>query len=212
MRTANNKQNKENGTDQRLKDIFGNSTPYDVPDGYFDALSARVVDSCKKKDQVGNRSLFLRPAFRRVASAAAVLFLAALVITVVFTNRQTETDALSDYTLDEAYRFNINNLAEFEDAYLLSLISDDDVDKLLIMEAENIDISDDEIIYYYNGASAFVFPSFYEGFGLPPLEAMACGCPVIASDISKSVSKSPEIISTGSSAPSRAYFTAPAVP
>lgn len=34
----------------------------------------------------------------------------------------------------------------------------------------------------YNGAALFVFPSFYEGFGLPPLEAMACGVPVIASN------------------------------
>jgi len=33
-----------------------------------------------------------------------------------------------------------------------------------------------------NGAEAFVFPSLYEGFGLPPLEAMACGAPVIASN------------------------------
>jgi glycosyltransferase involved in cell wall biosynthesis len=35
----------------------------------------------------------------------------------------------------------------------------------------------------YSGASGFVYPSVYEGFGLPPLEAMACGCPVAVSDI-----------------------------
>lgn len=43
-------------------------------------------------------------------------------------------------------------------------------------------ISDDEMPLLYNCARVFVFPSLYEGFGLPPLEAMACGVPVVASN------------------------------
>ncbi|XYJ11343.1 glycosyltransferase family 4 protein [Telluria sp. B2] len=43
-------------------------------------------------------------------------------------------------------------------------------------------ISDDELRALYNRCKVFVFPSLYEGFGLPVLEAMACGAPVIAGD------------------------------
>jgi glycosyltransferase involved in cell wall biosynthesis len=39
-------------------------------------------------------------------------------------------------------------------------------------------------VEFYNRAELFVYPSFYEGFGLPILEAMACGTPVIASNTS----------------------------
>jgi glycosyltransferase involved in cell wall biosynthesis len=45
------------------------------------------------------------------------------------------------------------------------------------------DPSDDEVRRLFAGAKAFVFPSFAEGFGLPPLEAMAAGVPVVCSDI-----------------------------
>ena len=40
----------------------------------------------------------------------------------------------------------------------------------------------EDLPHFYAGAEMFVFPSFYEGFGLPVLEAMAAGCPVIASN------------------------------
>jgi glycosyltransferase involved in cell wall biosynthesis len=43
-------------------------------------------------------------------------------------------------------------------------------------------VPDEDMPLLYGGAQAFLFPTLYEGFGLPPVEAMACGTPVIASD------------------------------
>lgn len=45
-------------------------------------------------------------------------------------------------------------------------------------------ISDDDLVLFYNAATALIFPSLEEGFGLPAMEAMACGTPVAASDSS----------------------------
>ena len=45
-------------------------------------------------------------------------------------------------------------------------------------------VSREDLIALYQNAFGFIFPSLYEGFGLPPLEAMACKCPVITSNVS----------------------------
>ena len=45
-------------------------------------------------------------------------------------------------------------------------------------------VADEDLPALYSGAEVFVYPSLYEGFGLPPLEAMACGTPVVTSNTS----------------------------
>lgn len=44
-------------------------------------------------------------------------------------------------------------------------------------------VSEEELIHLYNSAELYLYPSLYEGFGLPILEAQACGCPVITSNL-----------------------------
>jgi len=58
----------------------------------------------------------------------------------------------------------VNEMKLEEDVHLVGLVSEDDLKAL------------------YQHALAYIFPSFYEGFGLPPLEAMQCGTPVTASN------------------------------
>jgi glycosyltransferase involved in cell wall biosynthesis len=45
-------------------------------------------------------------------------------------------------------------------------------------------VSDNELIKYYSNAQGFLYPSLYEGFGIPPLEAQSCGCPILVSNAS----------------------------
>ena len=51
-------------------------------------------------------------------------------------------------------------------------------------------LTDMQLAQFYSNAAAFIYPSLYEGFGLPPLEAMSAGCPVVCSN----TSSMPEVV------------------
>jgi glycosyltransferase involved in cell wall biosynthesis len=55
---------------------------------------------------------------------------------------------------------------------------------LTLQQVEQVSGSDDQLAACYKNAAAFVYPSLYEGFGIPPMEAMSLNCPVICSDAS----------------------------
>jgi glycosyltransferase involved in cell wall biosynthesis len=51
------------------------------------------------------------------------------------------------------------------------------------VHTRRLDVSDDKLACAYSGAEALVYPSLYEGFGMAVIEAMACGCPVITTQL-----------------------------
>ena len=73
--------------------------------------------------------------------------------------------------------------------YLVGAINKNFADHKLVEDIEsnpNIKfmgrVDDDQLIQLYTNAQCFVYPSLYEGFGIPPLEAQACGCPCVVSN------------------------------
>ncbi len=64
---------------------------------------------------------------------------------------------------------------------VLKLVSDLNIGSKVVFTGY---VPKEDLLYLYNCAKMFVYPSLYEGFGIPILEAMACGCPVIASNTS----------------------------
>lgn len=67
----------------------------------------------------------------------------------------------------------------WKDNKILELVGSHDLANDIIMTGY---VDDEDIASLYSGAELFIFPSLYEGFGLPILEAMACGVPVISAD------------------------------
>lgn len=55
---------------------------------------------------------------------------------------------------------------------------------LIVLGEDIVDLSREDLPFLYNSATVLLYPSYYEGFGLPILESMACGTPVITSNVS----------------------------
>jgi glycosyltransferase involved in cell wall biosynthesis len=118
----------------------------------------------------------------------------------VFSTSGTNYDPGYRYLLYVGSRKAHKNLSRLLQAYAISglrrdirLIISGPPDPELVAEIDCLDLESDvvfkelsedrELSDVFRGASGFVFPSLYEGFGLPPLEAMACGVPVLSSNV-----------------------------
>ena len=76
------------------------------------------------------------------------------------------------------------NASDWGKESVSELINSANLDADIIKDIVIVDfVSKDDLVTLYNAATIFVYPSIIEGFGLPPLEAMSCGTPVITSNV-----------------------------
>lgn len=100
--------------------------------------------------------------------------------------RKNLTTLLQAYRkLLDHYKLDVSLLVAGQNGWLADEV-EASVEKLRLREQVHFlgGVANEELAYLYNAASVFALPSFYEGFGLPPLEAMACGTPVVVSNVS----------------------------
>ena len=141
-----NKKNiQENESDSRLKEIFGAKNPFEVPEGYFDTVADRALENIR--DGKGKR-IFLNQGTRNFAAAAAILLLGILASVYLFNGKENIDESLQDISMSDLYMYNINNLAEIEETYLMSLLDMDSLDFQNVIAPDTTDISDDVIKEY----------------------------------------------------------------
>lgn len=92
-----------------------------------------------------------------------------------------EAFSLLPHQILKNYRLVLVGAKGWNNSPLYQIISDLNIGDKIILSGF---VSDEDLPYIYNGAKIFVYPSLYEGFGLPPLEALACGLPIISSKTS----------------------------
>lgn len=94
-------------------------------------------------------------------------------------NRLVMAYSLLPYALKKEYKLVLVGAKGWHNAELYETIKNLNLLDNVILPGF---VPDEDLPYIYNKASVFVYPSLYEGFGLPPLEAMACGVPVVTAN------------------------------
>lgn len=139
-------------------------------------VTYNAVEECFQKK---NRSevIYLCEKYPRLSAKKVILYVGNLK-----THKNVETLVQAFCVLCENWEAILVLVGkDFKSTYVLESIEALGIGEKVILTGT---ISQEELVDMYNLADVFVFPSLYEGFGIPPLEAMACGTPVICSNTS----------------------------
>lgn len=153
------------GTMKRLYELTGvqaQNVVYPAISEEFSQQKPENVQQCLKKHKINN------PYFLTVATWEPRKNLELLLQTVL---------AMREQGLMGNYKMLLVGSRGWKDSKIASLLNNQDTIVALGY------ISDEDLLCLYTGAKAFIFPSIYEGFGMPVTEAKACGTQVIATDI-----------------------------
>lgn len=135
----------ENGEDSKLRSLAGNKMPYDVPEAYFEGLPGKILDRIHHTPE---KHISLRTRFIQLSAAAAVLILVVLAAVQYLFNTGTEISTEVAYNIEDIYRYNLDNMAELEDAYLMNFVDDQNIVVSNQAGDETNDISDEAIMEY----------------------------------------------------------------
>lgn len=137
---------------------------YDAPDERFKPLNQELPEKVREKYVIKGKFIL---------AAVGTFIPRKNVCTLLFAYARLPRSLKAEYQL-----VLIGNKRGSEFKKCLDIIDKMNLNSRVVLTGY---VSDDDVHALYNSADLFVFPSLHEGFGLPPLEAMACGVPVIAS-------------------------------
>ena len=148
MTAKNNIRNEHGKGGKDLKDHFGAASPFSAPEGYFDEFPARMLEKVLSEEGKAPAKVSMRPLFRRMAVAASILILVGLAIILMMIRQEPATGPADEFTLMEVYRYNFGNLAELEEAYILSMAGEEASDDIFSVPVDTTGISEEDMIDY----------------------------------------------------------------